>query len=51
MKAPKALKTAVDLNFAPSTNYKNYSNKLIVNTRMDIVYGSFMGKIKLEDES
>ena len=49
-KAPKALKTAVDLTFVPSTNYKNYSNKIIVNTRMDIVYGSFEGMVTLENE-
>ncbi len=34
-KAPKALKTKIDLTFEPHWWYKNYKNKLVVNMRLD----------------
>lgn len=49
-KAPKALKTKIDLEFTPSDVLQAYTNKIVAAVRLDQVFGTFSGTIVLENE-
>lgn len=49
-KAPKALKTKIKLVFEPHYLYRNYKNRVVVNVKLNQVFGEFRGTVVLENE-